>query len=413
MNDARVTVKSDRDQHHSKMRILHLVDDWVFTDGPVNVFKGFDVENRFVVLRQTDDKTLRRVKSPDVEVVQVGTSEYKGLLDSGKWDLVWVYNLVPAKAKLVSALGKSVPVVWSVYGVDYIKYSGHWLYGWRTTRQFMKLASARTVATTIAKCLAGRLGISRFLPFWDCQFFNRVNYFSCVVPEEESWIRGAVGRRKSVKRVNFHFCSREGADRALYPLVNLSAKRVWVGNSATLSNNHLDIFSAISKTASNNEYCIVSPLSYSYDVGADKLVQVVTTAGIRFFGDRFSAINEIIPRVNYIRIMSSCSVFVFGVRRQQAGGNTYIALRCGGCVFLDRRNPVYEHYRKMGVVVYPLERIAEGFDTIVEEFRPHQIRNVEILFNQGNADRMIGEIKETVEFLKKDILSPGEGRTNE
>ena len=385
------------------MRILHLVDDWLFTDGTVSVFKAFDIENKFVVLRIGDDKTRYNIKSAEVEIIQVGTDAYNELLESMKWDLVWVYQLVPAKAEFVSKLDKSVPVMWSVYGIDYIKYSGRWLYGRRTTRLFRKLASNRTFVVTIAKYIAGRLGVSRFLPFWDCRFFRRINYFSCVVPEEELWVRGAIGKRKSARRLNFHFCSNDKTYRSFYPTVNLLSKKVWVGNSATLSNNHLDVFELIKQSRLNDEYNIISPLSYSYDLGAKDLPQIVADEGRRCFGSRFTTVTDVLPREEYINLMSSCSIFVFGVRRQQAGGNIRIALTCGGCVFLDRRNPIYEHYLNKGVLVYPIERIEEGFDKIIEEFRPHQRQNIEILCDRYGVENRLSEINDTVRFLRRDI----------
>lgn len=101
--------------------------------------------------------------------------------------------------------------------------------------------------------------------------------------------------------------------------------------------------------------------------------------------------------------MSSCSIFIFGMKRQQAAGNIRIALLCGGCVFLDTHNPVYKHYINMGVVLYPLERIAEGFDKILAEFKPHQKSNIEIISQVRSKDVMIKEIEETVEFLRNEI----------
>ena len=385
------------------MKILHLVDDWVFTDGPVEAFRGIDVESRFVVLRGNDDKTRYKVKSCDVEIVQIGSREYDELLDSKKWDLVWVYNLTSEKARFVLALGKDVPVIWSVYGIDYVRYSGHWLYGLRTTLLFLKFAPIKTTIMTIVAYCAGKLGISRFLPRLECKFFKRVNYFSCVVPEEESWIRGAVGWRSSVKAMKFHFCSNKSSKSFLYPLVDLSVKRLWVGNSATLTNNHLEILSAIKKVDLKGEYSILTPLSYSYDVSHGELVSLVTDVGRHYFLDRFIPITEMMPFNEYVKLMSSCAIFVFGVRRQQSAGNIITALRCGGCVFLDRRNPVYEHYRKMGVIVYPLEKMKDGFCKVVEEFMPHQKRNVEILSQKCNFQCFLADIKETVDSLKNDI----------
>ena len=72
-------------------------------------------------------------------------------------------------------------------------------------------------------------------------------------------------------------------------------------------------------------------------------------------------------------------------------------------MFLDRRNPIYEHYLNKGVLVYPIERIEEGFDKIIEEFRPHQRQNIEILCDRYGVENRLSEINDTVRFLRRDI----------
>ena len=384
------------------MRILHLVEDWIFTDGPVAIFNSLPVENKFVVLRDNDDKTLVKVKSDKVDVVKVGSLAYQDLLFKEKWDLVWVFQLDSRKSRFVMALAKKIPVVWSVYGVDYIRYSGLWLYGLRTTLLFFKFSKLRLIILTLGAYFAGKLRIVRFIPRLECRFFNRINYFSCIVPEEEPWLRNVIGWRKTAKLVKFNYCSPRSTTDTGYPLIDLSAKNIWVGNSCTLSNNHLDVFKRIFQVPCIHDYNVFVPLSYCWgnEEGLDK---IIISKGKRMFGERFMPITEFIAYNEYKKLMSSCSIFIFGMKRQQALGNILIALMCGGCVFLDTKNPVYKHYINMGVVVYPLERIVEGFDTILAEFKPHQKKNIEIISQLRSNECLINEINETVEYLKNEI----------
>ena len=240
----------------------------------------------------------------------------------------------------------------------------------------------------------------------ECQFFNRVNYFSCVVPEEEAWLRNVVGWRTTVKYVKFNFCLPKST-KLVYPLVNLSEKNIWIGNSCTLTNNHLEVFSLIPRGLCNiNDYKIVVPLSYTSFLGIEeegKLDKIIINKGIEMFGERFKPITEFMPYSEYVKLMSTCSIFIFGVKRQQAVGNIRIALSCGGCVFLDKINPVYKHFKNIGLVVYPLERISDGFDKILEEFKPHQMNNIKIISQLENNNRRIEEVEKTVDFLKNEI----------
>ena len=66
------------------MKILHLIQDWVFDNAVVLNFSamedGEDLQNRFVILRASDDKVLRKIESPYlVEVIQPDTKEYERL----------------------------------------------------------------------------------------------------------------------------------------------------------------------------------------------------------------------------------------------------------------------------------------------------------------------------------------------
>ena len=383
-----------------KLRILHLMRDWIFTDGTVSVFKTLPTENRFVVLKGGDNK-LDKVKSPDVTPIRVGSTEYYGLLKSGQWDVVWVFGVNANFANLVRQLDKSVTVVWSPYGIDYVDFSGHWLYGLATTKLFLSTTPLRRVIKLVSAWVLARLHLIRFMPRWECRFFRRVNYFSSVVPTEESWIRPLIG--KNAKRVNFHYTSALSHEID-YPIVDLCAKRVWVGNSATLTNNHIEVFTKIKHLVADLECDVIVPLSYTRDgEGEDEVTRAVLTAGEESFGKRFRPIKKLMCFDEYIKLMSSCSVFIFGHRRQQSVGNTVIALKCGGCVFLDPRNPVYQYYVSQGIRVYPISRINEGIENIIKEFIPFQEANIKAVKELYGHTKLLQEIRDTVNFLEREV----------
>ena len=389
-----------------KLRILHLVNDWVFTDGPLSLFRGMPIINKFVILKSCDNLELRQVKQSEyVSVVKIGTNEDKKLLEPGQWDVVWVFGLNFQKANFVQSLNKSVLVVWSVYGIDYVDYSGQWLLGSRSTLLWLKTTALRAIVKIFALFVLSRLQIVRYLPRWECKFFRRVNYFSCVVPEEECLVRHAVGFRRDVERVDFHYIPMEAENRQ-YPVVDLAAKRIWVGNSATLTNNHLEMFDAILKCDKGREFDVLVPLSYTTSgVGENAVTKAVTDSGKRCFGMRFKPIYEMMGRDEYIELMASCSVFVFGHRRQQSAGNLQIALRCGGCIFMDRHNPLYWHYKNRGIVIYDVAVLRHRkIQDVIRDFE--KVRSVHMTAVQ-NATSMTEEIKDirnTVDFLSSKVV---------
>ena len=386
----------------SRFRILHLLQDWLFTDGTVSIFKTMPVENRFVVLN--DGTELKKVKSSDdVEVVQIGSERYNDLLKPGQWDVVWVFGVTVNEAEFVKRLDRSVAVVWSVYGIDYVDFSGHWLYGLETTKLMFRITPFKGVIKSLAAYVLACLHLIKFVPRWNCRFFKRVDYFSCVVPTEESWIRRVIGSRKEVKRVDFHYTSAT-ADEMHYPVADLKASRIWVGNSATLTNNHLEVFAKINGTEKNISYDILVPLSYSRNGEKEnEVTRAILEAGERNFGERFKPIRKLMGLKEYVKLMSSCSVFIFGHRRQQSVGNVLIALKCGGCVFLDPRNPVYRYFLSYGVIVYPISRIKEGVENIAKEFMPFQQANIKLVNELRDNEKLMQEIRDTVSFLEREV----------
>ena len=383
-----------------KLRILHLMKDWLFADGTVSVFKTMPTEDCFVVLK-SGDNLLDKVKSTDVTAVQVGSIEYYSLLKSGQWDIVWVFGVDANSANFVRQLDKSIRVVWSPYGIDYVDFSGHWMYGPVTTKLFLKTTPFRRMLKLVSAWTLARLHLIRFMPRWQCRFFRRVNYFSCVIPTEESWLRPLVG--KKAKRIDFHYISATSRE-INYPVVDLSAKRIWVGNSATLTNNHLEVFAKIKQVVKDLNCDVVVPLSYTRDgEGENVVTRAILNTGSQCFGEKFKPIRKLMGLEEYVRHMSSCSVFIFGHRRQQSVGNTLIALKCGGCVFLDPRNPAYQYFLSNGVTVYPISGLRDGVDNVLRKFAPLQLKNIEFTEKLMGYEKLLSEIRNSVDYLQKAI----------
>lgn len=382
------------------MKIIHLIDDWGFADGPIEAFKSFPVTNKFVVLRFDEDKKLTKVKCvKDVSVVQIGSDEYQALIH-GDWDVVWVHGYKPEKGKFIAAVDNNAKVVWSTWGFDYVQYSGQWPYGLRTTAQWLYVTSLRTIVGTLSRLFVGRLGVARFLPRAECRFFRRVNYYSSVVPTERSYLERILGR--SVRQITFHYIGTKKDCEQEYPKVFLGNKRIWIGNSATLTNNHLDVFHRLKGRCEG--YDVLTPVSYTLAGEVrDVVTEMIESAGMRNFGDHYKPVREYMSFDKYVRLMSTCSIFVFGHKRQQSVGNLVIALRCGGCVFMDSDSPVYKYFSSIGIVIYPLARLSDGVATVVKEFSLRQAHNIALMLKLRGDGKLIDEIRESVDYLRRAV----------
>ena len=184
------------------------------------------------------------------------------------------------------------------------------------------------------------------------QYYNavkRVDYFSGILEYEYDLMKAVKGFR--AKRVIFKYASRhnlENSDVAeLYKGHNLL-----IGNSAASTNNHLDIIPFIKKL-NLGERKIIIPLSYP---NTKEYIEDIANAYHQEFGENVIVLKDFMPAQEYSKLISSCSVAIFFMERQQAIGNITLALKNGCKVFLSETNPVYSYYKDLGMKLFSVQQ---------------------------------------------------------
>lgn len=130
--------------------------------------------------------------------------------------------------------------------------------------------------------------------------------------------------------------------------------KILVGNSATPSNCHIEIFKILEKWKDKN-ICIICPLSYGDKNYGDK----VEEEGKILFGDKFIALRSMIPYDQYLKLLSDISIGIFNNNRQQGLGNIYSLISLKKKVYL-RENAVYTQLSETdGVKVYSIKQIID------------------------------------------------------
>ena len=124
---------------------------------------------------------------------------------------------------------------------------------------------------------------------------------------------------------------------------------VLIGNSATHSNNHLDIFDIIKDTKKR----LVVPLGYgAYDYNYYK--HMILTEGNRIFKNNFFPITSFLSRTEYNRVLLSCNTAIMFHIRQQALANIFHCLFLGIRVFLNSKSLTYSYLKDQGMIVFDL-----------------------------------------------------------
>lgn len=132
------------------------------------------------------------------------------------------------------------------------------------------------------------------------------------------------------------------------------SNHIFVGNSASLTNNHRMVFKMLSKCELGKRK-VITPLSYGPELGKE----VALKWGKKLIKNNFYPLTDFLPLEDYNRLMLSASIFIFGSYRQEAVGNILVALYLGGIVVLSPRNPFMRDLAEMGFTVFTLNHIKE------------------------------------------------------
>lgn len=185
--------------------------------------------------------------------------------------------------------------------------------------------------------------------------YQRIDYFASVAPmefllirEQHKWFPGAFtglpyGAEGST-------AVSDQAQSAMIP------ESLLIGNSATPTCNHIDVFSLISQNRCFDSFRIVVPLSYGKDWYRDEVI----TVGRELFGDRFHPITEFLDKDDYFKVIASCSHAIMAQFRQQAGANIRTLVAAGVKLAMHESSPLYQSLLCRGIEI-------TRFDDLVRE----------------------------------------------
>ncbi len=132
-------------------------------------------------------------------------------------------------------------------------------------------------------------------------------------------------------------------------------QNILLGNSASETNNHVEILGILSRHDLGSRKVIV-PLSYGDHEYRSNIIEI----GKRMLGNAFVPLVDYMPLHEYSSIVASCNVVIMNHLRQQALGNIGTALYQGAHVFLDPSNPVYQFFIEKKAIVQSTQNLLSG-----------------------------------------------------
>jgi hypothetical protein len=210
-----------------------------------------------------------------------------------------------------------------------------------------------------------------------------IEFISTVLPYEFEIIKKEFNL--TAKYIDYNYSVNKFNSDLSMPL----GDSILIGNSATLSNNHLDIFDIIKNTNSK----MIVPLSYGA-YGYQDYKERVIYQGNKLFKDNFHAIKSFLPIQEYDKILMSCNTMIMYHIRQQALGNIYMALYLGMRVFLNKKSITYKYMNDIGMIIFELEK---DFDLVGIELNKNQKDiNKELVIKLQGEETIVRKIKSIV-----------------
>lgn len=339
------------------IKILHILHDEKFIDGAIDIFNRTSATNTYVSIEDT--KPFHHIKSHASDVLIVGQDEILSFIVSGGFQLVAFHTLTRDKYELVLQIPKHIKILWLAWGYDIYQPWNNMpailpvdLYKPLTRKMITPQCSlAKRIRRKIKKIVFYkqfrdvRLEKSRIVcEELDLQqlLMKRIDYMSTILPSEYNML--CEYPHFTATYFPFQYCNREKLESNW---IDADANRILLGNSATATNNHLDIFDRLSKENIINE-CIV-PCSYGDFDYRDNLVRAVESK------PNINIVRDYMPFADYIQMLRSCRVGIFGHIRQQAIGNVLFCMLQGSKVFLWRDSVAYKYFKQAGYVIFSID----------------------------------------------------------
>jgi len=347
--------------------IVHLFEDQKFVDGAIENFeKSSPGKNTYIIFSNNQElKYVFRKK----QTLIVPNSSYKLDLDLIYKDcqLLIIHFLTPIKLYILKHKPPHVKVLWSVWGSD--------AYDHFQKQDFFELLTQNIQKESIYQ----QLRFSKLYSLYhliryrvrplkkEYNLLNKIDFISTVLPYEFESINKEFNL--SLKYIDFNYSVNKFKKSSSINLGN----SIIIGNSATLSNNHLDVFEIVKNIKSK----IVVPLSYGA-YGYEDYKEKIISEGNSLFGDNFHAIEHFLPIKDYDEILMSSNTMIMYHIRQQALGNIYMALFLGMRVFLNKKSITYKYLKDEGIIVFDLEKESELVGVELVEYQKDINRNLVI-----------------------------------
>lgn len=366
------------------MKILHLIIDHQVVERTMGIYEQVFPGCNDVIIFDITNAKFKHLKNIDAARI---VRARKGLEDGTKYDFsgythIVAHLLTMDMIDFIKSAPSNIHVCWEIYGWDlYNQFEGVLdldLY-YVNPKKYDKNSKHSFLRTYAPHLFEFALKLKGYKYRSNSSKRKQLNFISNRINSIQACCKyDAVCLMKYAKREipwfeSFNYSLTE----TLGELVEqpfFDGKDILIGNSASLSNNHLYVLEKIKDISFPNESKIIMPLSYG---GIPCYVDDVKKAYQTKFGDKMEFITEYMPLHEYNKIFLRQKAMVLSAWRQESIGTVIMGLYLGVKVFMSERSPLYKWMHECGFILKTIESACqEDFATRLSDEEKTHNRNL-------------------------------------
>lgn len=335
--------------------ITHVITDQMFPEIGIKSFRSMSEEqNRSLIISDNNDFIYLK-EFPDIVIKNKSIWFFNpSFISSIRTSDALVFHSLTLYGIIACIYARrKTKILWIGWGYDYYNRlieKGYVLFGPLTAKlkswndDLDHMSCMRKLKKLVAEWL------------FNCSL-RRINYFSPVIMEDFN-IFAEYFPESKMKYLSWNYGDSLSAKSLKVAFPSLGPN-ILVGNSASFTSNHLEVFEIL-KQIELGERKIIVPLSY----GSSEYRNYILRVGKEIFADAFVPLLDFMSIENYHEILKSCSIAIMNHYRQQAVGNISALIQSGAKVYLSDRNPFLKTCKRIGVKVFlveDLERDSSSF----------------------------------------------------
>ncbi len=379
------------------VRIAHFVHDSIYVDFAYDTFEMVapGANDFYLASRNPKQHKLIHIsKAPIQFISRYACFDPRFIRSVRKYDIILFHSMKPYKAEIATRSKGGSKLVWIGMGYDYYDFiypSKTDMLKEKTRKIYRAIEANHAKPKNKVKEIAKRV---LFRAYERKAVLSNIDYFAPVLEEEYHAIsRNYTGIMPKYISWNYDISSKLGCiedERR-----KTGGSNILLGNCATYTNNHIDAFELIKRCNFRADAKIICPLNYG---GNRQYKAAILEMGEQYFDDRFYPVLDFVEFEQYVGLLATCSHAIMNHIRQQAGGNILMMLYLGAKVFLDKKNPFYTHFKKMGITLFSIEDLENDPEPLINPLTDNaKHRNRRILMGYINQDAASKQTQRLIE----------------